>query len=841
MSAEQHHSVLSKVLAATLAGFIVLIFSFQYLLQQQQAHELQAHLDDDLSMVKNEIDSNIRIRSSWMETSLLLFQHSADEHKLVNALQAEKREQLYILASDYYRALKKQNEITHMYFMDSDRRVVLRMHQPDHFGDVVTRQSAMQAEQKEGAASGIELGPLGTLTLRVVVPWVYEKQRVGYLELGMEMGAILKVIEQDSPFNVILALHKELLQEPGWQLGQDMLNREVSWSELEHYVLAYPSAGLGGMVGIAGDFLNNPEARSEILQVDDRTHGLVQEPFADADGVEIGHLSLLVDLTSEDAGLQRGLHVTMALFALLVAAIVLLLYLIISKAERARGVAEDKLKLAGEVLAQTADGVIITDHRGYIIDVNAAFEHVTGFSKMEALGRKPSMLSSGEQDSQFYRDMWISINEKGQWRGRIVNCKKSGETYPEHLSITAICNEAGEVSHYIGVFSDISEQEALEKQYHETRRLDSLGTLVGGIAHEFNNLLAGMTGNLYLAMGEVKDNPVALEKLKTVEQLSFYAAEMIRQLLSFARKDVVRKEIFEVNGFISEGLKDLGLPEGVKLICRPAAEPLMIKADREQFNQVLLHLIENAKDAVKQSKKPKIIVSSCLYVPDDGFYARHAEIKDKRLLCLSIIDNGSGIDAAHLDTVFEPFFTTKEVGEGAGLGLSMVFGAVKGHGGVIEVDSSLETGTAIRIYCPLCEEPAVREAAVGDILKGHGEAILVVDDDRLIIDTAQKVLVRLGYSVITAGGGRQGLEIFREQWQGLDLVMLDIVMPGMDGIEVARAMRNINPDVKIIFVTGYEESEIHQGSVERHGEVVLRKPYSILQLSRLLHGRLNSD
>ena len=831
------NSILVKVLAATVSGFLVLILVFQYLLHEQQDSELQLHLKDNFNMLQNEIDSSIYIRSGWMENSLLLFQHSGNVEKLVSALQLEERESLYLLALDYYRSLKKYNHITHMYFVDSKRKVVLRMHQPDRFGDIIERKSVRDADENGVTSTGIELGQLGTLTLRVVVPWIHDGKTLGFLELGMELEEILNSIEKDSPFTVMLTLNKEQLEQSEWQLGQKMLKRNADWNQLEQRVLAYPVMDIGRLPAAVVDFLNEPDLRHKLVQFDGVLYGLEQHPFVDMAGVEVGQLGLLIDLSGQSSSLKRGLYLTMMLFVLLVAVIVLLLYLMISRAEKARDQAEAELRLASEVLAQTADGVMITDSRGYIIDVNAAFEHVTGFSRDEALGNKPGMLSSGEHDKQFYREMWASIKEQGQWRGRIVNRRKGGETYPEHLSITAVRNEQGAVKHYIGVFSDITDQEEMEQQFHEAQRMESLGTLVGGIAHEFNNLLAGMTGNLYLAMGDIKEQPEAIEKLKTVERISFHAAELIRQLLSFASKGVMSTEVIEVNQFINEGitLHRMAVPENINLRYQPSAKQLMVEIDRVQFQQVLLNLLKNAVDALAGCEKPEITIASQLYIADKAFKARHVDIKDDRLWCLSIADNGCGIGEEELNVVFEPFFTTKEVGEGTGLGLSMVFGAVKSHGGVVEVDSRAGAGAEFRIYCPLHEVVEVSKPDTYQVLKGDGETILVVDDDRLVIDTASKVLKRLGYNVLTANDGLAALELFQQKWQKIDLVMLDLVMPGLGGRDTACAMRKISSDTKIIFVTGYDEMKTTHESMQGSGDFVLHKPYSITQLSRVLN------
>ncbi|OIO73084.1 MAG: hypothetical protein AUJ57_04940 [Zetaproteobacteria bacterium CG1_02_53_45] len=469
--AKQNHSPLKKVLAATVAGFIVLALAFNFALRQQQDHELQVHLDADFAMLQNEIESNIQIRSGWMKTSLLVLQHSLNAGGGADAMQQADHERLYHLAEDFYLNMKRNNRVTYMYFMDQQRRVLLRMHQPDRFGDVINSQTAVQAGQQGAAISGVELGPLGALMLRVVVrvvvPWVVGGESIGYIETGMELEDILNTIEEDSSFRIILTLHKKLLDRQSWQPAQQMV-----WDLLDHDVIVFPATGVDEWLGGAGGFLNNIDARPGVVEIEGRHYEVAFQPFADTTGQKIGQLIMLDDISGEHEGLTSALYAAMALFALIAIAMVVLLYLIISRAEKERAAAEKKLKLASEAISNTVDGIIITDSEGVIIDVNAAFVNVTGFSRKEALGNRPQMLQSENYDETFYRDMWDSIKQHGRWQGRIVNRRKNGELYPEALSITAICDESGAVKNYIGVFSDISESEALQHQIHQAQRME---------------------------------------------------------------------------------------------------------------------------------------------------------------------------------------------------------------------------------------------------------------------------------------------------------------------------------------------------------------------------------
>lgn len=829
----RHPSILSRVLTITVVALLLLTVAMHNLLSEQQSDELNAHIEDNFSTLKAELTSETGIRTRWMESVLLLLQRSVDSETLAKALESGRRQQLEQLASGYFQTLRLNNQLSHMYFMDADRRVVLRMHQPERYGDIIERETAKQAELTGQRAAGIEFGPLGTLTLRVVVPWNLAGRRVGYLELGIALTDILAGIELDNPFRIILAVDKSHLQKDAWLSAH---SENDHWSLFKRFVVLYPETGAEPLVPVIEESLGRKDERSHVFSVGDIYYGLKHTPFLDASGREIGQLMMLLDLSTDNIDLSRTLYSTMALFVGFMIIFVLFLYLLISRSEKARREAERRLELYGEAFTNTIGGMIITDCKGVIVDVNEAFERVTGYSKAEAVGRNPSMLKSGYQDGQFYMQMWKAIQERGQWQGRIVNRRKSGEIYPEHLSVTAICDEHGVVKNYIGVFLDATEQEQLQEQFQQAQRMESLGTLVGGIAHEFNNMLAGMTGNLYLAKSEIKAYSSAVEKLDTVEALAFKAADMIKQLLTFARKGTMRKEETELAPFLkaSRELFQLSVNEEIILNQVIADQDISVDVDRSQLQQILLNLINNSKVALQGVKEPEISITLDRYVADHVFLSRFPEVTGGEFARITVKDNGAGIDEQCLEKIFEPFFTTREVGDGAGLGLSMVFGAIKDYGGAIEVESQPGAGTSMHLYIPVLPRDVGKRATETVVTSGHGNTILVVDDDEMVVDTACKVLVRLGYKVLSATSGREAIALFEMHQGEIGVVILDVVMPGLSGPETADLIHNINSDITIIFATGYDTTDTLQKRIEETGEMVLRKPYQISLLSQIL-------
>lgn len=431
------HSILSKVLTATVTGFLLLMLAAQYSLHHQQKKALENHVNNNFVMMQKELDSAIHNQSQSLETALMLLQHSKSADAISIAIQQQDREQLQLLATPFYQELKQHDHINHMYFMDLQRHVLLRMHQPDYFGDTIDRTTALKAKQGHQGAAGVELGPLGTLTLRVVIPWLSHGTANGYVELGISLNQILNTIQKGDDFSIILTLKRELLT----NIKADASARQTA----AHETIAFPDASHQSSIQSIMPLLNRPDDFSIATEINSSGYWLRQHPFRDTSGREIGHIFLLDNLNAESSGWSTLLYVTMALLVAITGLIILLLYIIITRTERERAAAEEQLKLASDAIASTADGILITDQHGTIIDVNSAFEKVTGYKKCEAIGHSPNILASGEQNRSFYQHMWHSINNHGQWQGRIINRRKNGELYPEFLSITAIRDQQGAI------------------------------------------------------------------------------------------------------------------------------------------------------------------------------------------------------------------------------------------------------------------------------------------------------------------------------------------------------------------------------------------------------------
>jgi len=410
-------------------------------------------------------------------------------------------------------------------------------------------------------------------------------------------------------------------------------------------------------------------------------------------------------------------------------------------------------------------------------------------------------------------------------------------------------DKQGNLETVFGMINDISarknRQQEQAEQLETLRRMETTATLVGGIAHEFNNALAGMNGNVFLIKQSTNDEQT-LNRVRRIEQLIERSATMIDSMLSFASKSTLRPGPIEMVEFLKKfqvialpslpnhAQFNLNIDESLK---GESAEPAVIRADLKKLQEVLMQLIQNAEFAVQDIHVPRISIALETLEADEAFLRRHPRISSSHLIHLQVQDNGCGIPGEMLGRVFDPFFTTREVGQGTGLGLSMAYGYVHQIGGSIDVESIEGDGTTFHVYLP--KSTASRVAKHQDtLLRGHGEKILVVDDDQVFRESTCEVLNRMGYQTIEAWDGKEAIGRFEKHQDEIRLIFMDILMPGLTGIQASRRIRKIAPDIPIIFLTAYDRTQPLEPEVYEDNAELINKPFRISVLSQAIQKAL---
>jgi len=471
-------------------------------------------------------------------------------------------------------------------------------------------------------------------------------------------------------------------------------------------------------------------------------------------------------------------------------------------------------------------------------------------SVTELIGCTPEEIA-GRQMTDFYanpdeRELFLEAMRKNSGKVRNYETRvrrTDGRMIWVSTSSRYFFDERGEVAGVEGIIRNITEYRELKEQLQQAQKMEAVGRLVGGIAHDFNNILAAIQGNVFLARMGMDEATDIRGELENIDKLSMRAAEMIRQLLAFSRKDTVKMQPLALNDFIREtfALTRSMIPENIEVAVELPGEELSVSGDQTQLQQAIINLLNNARDALDDVADARIVCRLDTCKADEMLLQRFPDLAaDTPLAHLVISDNGHGIPEADLDKIFEPFYTTKEVDKGTGLGLSMVYGAIQTHNGAIRVESANEHGTTVHLYLPLMKDVVVpvKESVSDQVMKGRGETILLVDDDRDVRRSTSALLSTLGYNIIEAENGEEALAIYRDHMERIDLVVTDVIMPRMKGTAAVEAMRKLNSQLPAIFVTGYDEGQVMQAETPAANSSLLTKPFHFSELSRLIQQQL---
>ncbi len=497
--------------------------------------------------------------------------------------------------------------------------------------------------------------------------------------------------------------------------------------------------------------------------------------------------------------------------------------------------AEAERELLITAIEQTEECIVITDTRGTIQYVNPVFEQITGYTRLEAIGQNPRILKSGQQDHTVYHDLWESISSGRRWQGRLVNQRKDGTQYTEEVSISPVLDSEGRVVNYVAVKRDITEHLRLSDQFQQAQKMESVALLAGGVAHDFNNMLGVILGYTEICQEDLGPESPLYANLQEIWNAATRSAILTRQLLTFARRQIVAPVVLDLNETVNSLLNMLRrlVGEGINFTWSPEPGLWPVKIDPSQIDQILTNLCINARDAIAGSSTGKIVIEVKNSIFDADYCSAQLNFAPGEYVKIAISDNGCGMDELTLSHIFEPFFTTKAAGEGTGLGLASVHGAVIQNKGFINVYSEPGMGTTFAIYLPrYVALPAQTwtENATESAGRGH-ETILLVEDDLSILTMAAIMLKNQGYKVLAANSPDEAVRLAVDFADKIHLLLTDVIMPGMNGQELAGRLLINHPEMKHIFMSGYPASIIASHGVLDEGVPFIQKPFTLKVLS----------
>jgi PAS domain S-box-containing protein len=465
------------------------------------------------------------------------------------------------------------------------------------------------------------------------------------------------------------------------------------------------------------------------------------------------------------------------------------------------------------------------DRTGKIIICNKTEANALGYAPEELVGRpQADIIAPDERDACIGK--MASMMNTGFYEGERTLIAKDGRRIPVFVRAKAMYDENGAFLMTDAILRDITEKKNLEAQLLQAQKMEAVGLLAGGVAHDFNNVLTAVVGYGTLLLAHTERDPVAHTYVERVLSAAERATNLTRSLLAFSRKQIINPRPVRLGEMVTNLEKILTKVIGEDIELRVFVSPheASVMADTGQIDQALMNLATNARDAMPEGGV--LIIETELVEFDEDYVRRHAFAEPGKYMLISMTDTGQGIDAKTREKIFEPFFTTKDVGKGTGLGLSMVYGIVKQHNGHINVYSEPGKGTTFKIYFPVVQQEAEQiETVVLPPVVGGSETILIAEDAVIVSDLAKNILDEFGYRVIVAKNGLEAVELYKAN-PGVALLILDVVMPGKNGKETFAEIRSMRSDMKAIFMSGYTANIIHKKGILDVGTEFISKPFS---------------
>jgi PAS domain S-box-containing protein len=484
--------------------------------------------------------------------------------------------------------------------------------------------------------------------------------------------------------------------------------------------------------------------------------------------------------------------------------------------------AGERLREQANMLDLAHDAVLVRGLDDSIQFWNKGAERLYGWSAAEA--QTHEIPDSLDQDRSTFANAKTMVLQNDSWAGDVQQCCKNGQRVTVNSRWTLLRDETGQPRSILVINNDITEQKRLEAQFLKAQRLESIGTLASGVAHDLNNILVPIL--LASPILQTETDPAERAKLLSlIETSAERGAAIVKQVLTFARGADGERVLVQPIYLIDEVAKiaQQTFPRSITIRTKHSKNLWTVTADPTQLHQVLLNLCVNARDAMPNGGE--LLLSGENFEVDEHYASMIPDAKPGPHVLFSVVDNGTGIPAAVIDKIFDPFFTTKEVGKGTGLGLSTAIGIVKNHGGFVNVYSEPGRGTTFKIFIPAAANTTTVKVIEGALPRGQGETVLLVDDELTIRKAADALLKRDGYNVILAQDGTEALALFAQRGAEIQVVLTDILMPHMDGVALIRTLRHLNPNVKIVASTGKGEEQ-RLMELESLGVHCLAKPYS---------------
>jgi PAS domain S-box-containing protein len=509
----------------------------------------------------------------------------------------------------------------------------------------------------------------------------------------------------------------------------------------------------------------------------------------------------------------------------------------------ARKAAERERARLIQAIEQSGESIIITDPAGSIVYVNPAFEKETGFSREEVLGRDRGAILTREDGRALYMEALDAVAEEGTWSGEVPTPTKDGRILREAVRVSAVRDSSGAIVNYVSMQRNVTRERDLEDQLRQAQKMEAVGRLAGGVAHDFNTLLTAISGFAELAAAEAPSGSDLGGYLDEIRRSAERATILTRQLLAFGRRTVLQPKVLDINKVVTDVAPMLRRIIGENICLEVTVDPQIGRtlADRGQLEQVVVNLAVNARDAMPGGGKLTIVTENVAV--DATSSSVQPEARSTNYVRMSISDTGVGMDAETVDHIFEPFFTTKNPGSGTGLGLATVFGIVRQSGGQISVRSAPGEGSTFCIDLPaISSEPDETPApSLAGAAAAGLETVLIVEDEPAVLRFASRLLERSGYTVLQAANGDEAVDLARKYAGRIDLIFSDLVMPGLTGHETAAAVTAARPETRQLFASGYSEEMNARRGVEVAAHRFVAKPYAAEALLRAVREALADD